>query len=466
MKLVMLLSNESLAIEKLENKISFTKKTILADITAFNYSYAPAFIDSSNLQSITLTIPNELNVETIVLSILRHSVHIKILVTIFIEEPTIDRLAKQFYLSKSSIRRMINHINDYFFVQELPFAIQLSSKLQIKGEESQIRHYFCSIFRKLYEPTQLPDFHILFVVVKRYLKKYGMFEKTSTYELIYFVFFLFTTIIRSGNNHHAIEKMSSNVGYSHAVSVFFDILKKNTVFCSAMQKSYQFSVTEHTVTDLLCDLPLAFFCESSSSKQEDTRKLNVLVDRFYTSMGVNASLTSEQLQELNFFIGINKKKSQFKTSYVKNFFVLLLKNYPSIVSYYEQALVYAAFDSVLENKRLYEELLLELIIVSPELLNQVIPRPKKYTILILSYQEKKTCSLYKQWLNKKYPSLTTIDTYQKSILDLDYSLINQYDLVLSEVGLDQKKLTTDYIKISKFPTPSFWKNIESILLME
>ncbi|EME7154886.1 hypothetical protein OU497_002466, partial [Enterococcus faecium] len=47
--------------------------------------------------------------------------------------------------------------------------------------------------------------------------------------------------------------------------------------------------------------------------------------------------------------------------------------------------------------------------------------------------------------------------------DLNYRLINQYDLVLTDFPLDRNQLNTKMIKISNFPTYSFWENIEAIL---
>lgn len=80
--------------------------------------------------------------------------------------------------------------------------------------------------------------------------------------------------------------------------------------------------------------------------------------------------------------------------------------------------------------------------------------------MILSSQEPKVCFLYKELLTKKFPE---IKEYQDSFFDLNYRLINQYDLVLTDFPLDRNQLNTKMIKISNFPTYSFWENIEAIL---
>ncbi|TQB01116.1 hypothetical protein FKY88_11315 [Enterococcus faecium] len=83
--------------------------------------------------------------------------------------------------------------------------------------------------------------------------------------------------------------------------------------------------------------------------------------------------------------------------------------------------------------------------------------------MIFSSQEPKVCFLYKELLTKKFPEIKEIKEYQDSFFDLNYRLINQYDLVLTDFPLDRNQLNTKMIKISNFPTYSFWENIEAIL---
>ena len=83
--------------------------------------------------------------------------------------------------------------------------------------------------------------------------------------------------------------------------------------------------------------------------------------------------------------------------------------------------------------------------------------------MIISYQEERILSFYKQLLLKKLPALHSIDTYKGNIFKLDYQEINQYDLILTDIELNKSRITTQMLKISKVPISSFWNNLEEIL---
>lgn len=65
-------------------------------------------------------------------------------------------------------------------------------------------------------------------------------------------------------------------------------------------------------------------------------------------------------------------------------------------------------------------------------------------------------------LLKKFPRLDRIDIYTDNVFTVDYRLLNDYDLVLTDVELETSKLATKILKISKIPTTSFWNNLEML----
>lgn len=56
-----------------------------------------------------------------------------------------------------------------------------------------------------------------------------------------------------------------------------------------------------------------------------------------------------------------------------------------------------------------------------------------------------------------------MDIYEKDVFSLDYTLINQYDLVLTDVNLNLNRISSAILKISKVPTDAFWHNLETFL---
>ena len=56
--------------------------------------------------------------------------------------------------------------------------------------------------------------------------------------------------------------------------------------------------------------------------------------------------------------------------------MIVLKSDPLILSFYEQALVEENYSFILTNRLLYEELLEELVLLSPALIDRIIPKKK------------------------------------------------------------------------------------------
>ncbi len=174
-------------------------------------------------------------------------------------------------------------------------------------------------------------------------------------------------------------------------------------------------------------------------------------------------MNQEGIQKLSELINYNKNRQFFKTTYLQILSEILFTHSPQILKAYNQAIDHAGLMMIKRNQLLYEELLLELISLSPALLTTVFPYKKKVSILIVSYQEERTLALYKQLLFKKIPAIHRIHTYTDNIFQVNYDTVNQYDLVLTDIELNQAKTKAKMIKISKIPTTSFWNNIETVL---
>ncbi|MDY4307853.1 hypothetical protein SNF32_13710 [Enterococcus mundtii] len=112
-------------------------------------------------------------------------------------------------------------------------------------------------------------------------------------------------------------------------------------------------------------------------------------------------MNQEGIQKLSELINYNKNRQFFKTTYLQILSEILFTHSPQILKAYNQAIDHAGLMMIKRNQLLYEELLLELISLSPALLTTVFPYKKKVSILIVSYQEERTLALYKQLLFKK-----------------------------------------------------------------
>lgn len=460
-KLALILGISTSDCDTLAQQLNITKKTLLSDIIFFNHTYSPISININQYQITSLNIPSDQNLEDLIKQILNHSTNIQILKHIFIEEVTLSKLSETLFLSETSIRRIILKINEYFKNKNLPISINLSTKPKIIGDEIFIRHFFCSMFRELYTPQYLPHFEHLFEILKRYYKKSdSTTDPTSTYKLILNSYYLYISLIRIGNNHLTETFPTENCSVA---SLFFDLLQKNTVLCSIIEKNYQFKITRATIQDIIRSG--IYLSEHRSDKYEKNEftQLHTLAQCFYTNLNMVVSLSTEEKKQLQDFLHFNQKLQSFKTTYIEILSDLLIKHSPKLLVAYDTAIEKSGLMNIQKNHFLYEELLLELITLSPQLLANLFPHKEHFSILIISYQEERILSFYKQLLLKKLPALHSIDTYKGNIFKLDYQEINHYDLILTDIELNKRQINTQILKISKVPISSFWNNLEEIL---
>lgn len=460
-KLALLLGMRAMDCDTLTKQLNVTKKTLLSDIVFFNHTYSPVIIKIDQYQITTLKMPNDMNLEDLIKKILNHSTNVQILKTIFIEEPHLSKLAEKLYLSETSIRRIILKMNHYFSEKQWPMSIKNTSQLQITGDESFVRHFFCSMFREIHKPQQLPHFEYIFDLLHRYHKKNHTLTSISTYKLILNSYYFYTSIIRIGQAH--LINLSAEKKATESEVIFFELLKKNIALSSIIEKKYNFSITQSNIQNILNSYTHLYSFNSTNGELKELIKLRKLVHNFYSYIGINFSLSTDEIHRLNDFVHFNKRIQSFKITYRDILSETLMKESPQLLKAYEKSIEKAELTIVKENQLLYEELFLELITLSPQLITRLLPYKKNFSILIVSYHEERILSFYKQLLLKKLPVLHQIDIYQENIFSVDYKKLNQYDLILTDIELNRTKISTPMLKISKFPTSSFWSNLKEII---
>lgn len=197
--LICLLSMDMAEINDLAEELKVTDKTIIADIDNFNSSCFPAYIEVNQYKEVTLKIPSNLNLDDIFIKILNNSIYIEVLKYILISEPSLTEISAKLFLSKTSVRRIITKINTYFSKERLDIQIILTTRLQIIGDEIYIRKFFSSMFKEICKEKDLPYFEMIYKMLKRCLIKQG--RDASSSKIIYTVYYIFTSIIRIGNDH-------------------------------------------------------------------------------------------------------------------------------------------------------------------------------------------------------------------------------------------------------------------------
>ncbi|EMF0097278.1 hypothetical protein OUS07_002728, partial [Enterococcus hirae] len=178
---------------------------------------------------------------------------------------------------------------------------------------------------------------------------------------------------------------------------------------------------------------------------------------------IEGSVSKRTIDYLSDFINFYKELMIFKVSYADIFYQKVMQNNPKIWQAYHHSLEVAELSFIEKSELLHKDLFLELLISSNQLVHMIEPQVKEKSILVLSTQEIGVALLYKNIILNKYPFFKQIDIYEQDVFSIDYQVLNQYDLILTDLSLNFERINADILKISKVPTPIFWSNFEACL---
>ena len=459
--LLYMLNTESSNVNELAKKLNITDKTLIADIEHFNDSCYPVHIGINLYKEVTLTIPKNINLDDIFTKILNHSINVKILKYIVISEPTLTEISNALFLSKTSIRRIVSKINTYFFNENIDIKIDLQTKLIIVGNETEIRRLFASMFKEMYRVKGFIYFDTIHQILRRCLKTHN--KTASAPKIIYSVYYIFISIIRIGNNHFVPEKELTDK--ESVVNTILSVIQNDTVFATLMNQKYRFHVNKNNVANILSSYFGLLFADDENEHKHSfmPAKIEKFLTHFYSVLNIQKTISKSNVDYFFNYINFYKELMVFKVSYADIFYKKTIQNNPNIWQAYQRALAFSGLNFIKKNELLHKDLLLELLISSSQLLRMVEPKVKEKSILVLSSQEMGVSLLYKNIILNKYPFFKNIDIYEKDIFSIDYQLVNQYDLILTDLSLNLERITAEILKISKVPTPIFWTNLEACL---
>ncbi|MBO1102882.1 helix-turn-helix domain-containing protein [Enterococcus hirae] len=457
--LLYLLNTRSSNLNKLARKLTITDKTLIADIEHFNDSYFPVHIEVNNHKEVSLTIPNNVNLDDIFVKILNNSINVKILKYIVIYEPTLTEISQSLFLSKTSIRRIVSKINNYFYTETINIQIDLQAKLMVVGNETEIRRLFACMFKEMYRIQEFAYFDSIYQLIRRCLKAQN--KTASAPKIIYSVYYIFLSIIRIGHKHFVPEDELENK--EMVVTELLTIIQKDTVFTTLMSQKYKFNVTRNNVANVLSSYFGLLFTADTNHQTIMPKKIETFLTHFYYLLNIEGSVSKRTIDYLSDFINFYKELMIFKVSYADIFYQKVMQNNPKIWQAYHHSLEVAELSFIEKSELLHKDLFLELLISSNQLVHMIEPQVKEKSILVLSTQEMGVALLYKNIILNKYPFFKQIDIYEQDIFSIDYQVLNQYDLILTDLSLNFERINADILKISKVPTPIFWSNFEACL---
>lgn len=412
--LLYLLNTRSSNLNKLARKLTITDKTLIADIEHFNDSYFPVHIEVNNHKEVSLTIPNNVNLDDIFVKILNNSINVKILKYIVIYEPTLTEISQSLFLSKTSIRRIVSKINNYFYTETINIQIDLQAKLMVVGNETEIRRLFACMFKEMYRIQEFAYFDSIYQLIRRCLKAQN--KTASAPKIIYSVYYIFLSIIRIGHKHFVPEDELENK--EMVVTELLTVIQKDTVFTTLMSQKYKFNVTRNNVANVLSSYFGLLFTTDTNRQTIMPKKIETFLTHFYYLLNIEGSLSKRTIDYLSDFINFYKELMIFKVSYADIFYQKVMQNNLKIWQAYHHSLEVAELSFIEKSELLHKDLFLELLISSNQLVHMIEPQVKEKSILVLSTQEIGVALLYKNIILNKYPFFKQIDIMNKMSFQL------------------------------------------------
>ena len=147
-------------ISELAELLHCTERSVKDDLSHVRSSF-PDFIFHSSTNGIRIINTDDSDIEMVYHHFFKHSTHFSILEFIFFNEGCdTDSICKEFYISSSSLYRIISHINK-IIKKQYRFEIGLNP-VRIIGNEIDIRYFFAQYFSEKYYFLEWPfeDFSV------------------------------------------------------------------------------------------------------------------------------------------------------------------------------------------------------------------------------------------------------------------------------------------------------------------
>ena len=147
-------------ISELAELLHCTERSVKDDLSHVRSSF-PDLLFHSSTNGIRIINTDDSDIEMVYHHFFKHSTHFSILEFIFFNEGCdTDSICKEFYISSSSLYRIIRHINK-IIKKQYRFEISLNP-VRITGNEIDIRHFFAQYFSEKYYFLEWPfeDFSV------------------------------------------------------------------------------------------------------------------------------------------------------------------------------------------------------------------------------------------------------------------------------------------------------------------
>ena len=195
------LQREMIQLKEISKMLDVPIRTIHSDIRNLNYYIAPFFILTTSA-GVILEIPENYSIRYIYKKILENSLEFRLLQYVFLnEEKTIKELSKEFFISESTIKRLIKRINKILIKENIEIS---TSPVNMTGNERKITQFMSSYYNELYF-----QFDFVSVEERKLIEKLvqSVFddEKIELHfnQLKKYTTWIYVNLVRMKNGHYA-----------------------------------------------------------------------------------------------------------------------------------------------------------------------------------------------------------------------------------------------------------------------
>jgi len=240
--LELLMNHTSLSLSQVKAYTDYPTRTLSSDIRQINAYIKPARVITSS-GGVRLEIPSSISARYIYAQILRRSREFKLLIYMFFHEyKKQDDIALEFFLSISTLRRMITTLNKGMKERDIKIS---SAPYMIVGDETAISTYFFSIFSEI--DPQLKEISSsnerkMITALCRKITAEGHFQLNYP-RMCRLHIWVYVRLNRIKNDHHIIDS-------NNDIERFQTEIVKDEMFCREFLQTFKMKLDKQLIFEL------------------------------------------------------------------------------------------------------------------------------------------------------------------------------------------------------------------------
>lgn len=452
-------ANDWMSLAELSRLSEASSRSLKYDFVYFKDYFEDFSIETSH-KGIRLVFHQNRSLKTLYKNILEHSPSFQLLETIFFEEQhTVFDLAEKFFVSPSTIYRIIGHINSVTVAYDFKVT---TNPCKIVGTEENIRYFFNVFFFEKYTRLDWPYEYSNHIGLDNFLRFLINLRKTPTDFAFYNLFKLGTIVnlTRYQNGHILKAEHAPMYQYKH-MSDFS--AHKGAI--SKFEKSLHIQFTDEFIQQIFHPYIEGNFYLNDDDLLEKMTTDNRLrdqvlyLDKFLDDLAATHHLPLINKKEviLEVINSISTEKFDPRTGYIlydrnRHFVDVIRNSFPQFFQHLHEGIIgFRRFFKLplIENYIHFDIYLL--VATWRQILPALRRNLDKINILVISNRHTSHSRLIKDFIEYEFSEQLVIDVFEHPFLTDNSINNNQYDFIITNFPLPSTA-TVQWICIENIPT--------------